>query len=427
MEHRLFGGAARRALGCLCAAFLAFVPPLIATAAPVDDASNQWVATWTASADRNNSIGNPQFFNAGTTIRQVVHVSVGGDRVRVRFTNEFGTAPVTIGPVHVALSAGGAKTMSNTDHTLTFAGKNTVTLYPGAPILSDPVDMTLAQFADLAISFYLPDATQAQTVHQLAVQTAYVSSGDNTAAPDQPSPEKWTNRFFLSGVIVDTHAVTPAVVTFGDSITDGALSTVDANHRWPDYLSMLLNAGSQRNSYAVINQGISGNRVVSDGSGVSALARYDRDTLSQGNVKWVIFLEGINDIGWPDTPLDQSGHIVSAEEIIAGYQQIIARTHLRGIKIMGGTLTPFKGALHDTVNGGYWSPRKEALRHAVNQWIRSSGAFDAVVDFDALVRQPGDPDMIQAQYDSGDHLHPNDAGYAAMAGAINLSLLRMGN
>jgi lysophospholipase L1-like esterase len=420
-------GAHRRVVGWLCTAFLALVPPVVATAQTNNDTSNQWVASWTASADRNNDIGNPQFFNSGSTIRQVVHLSVGGDRVRVRFTNEFGTAPVTIGPVHIALSAGGAKTSPNSDHVLTFGGKTTTTLYAGAPILSDPVNMNLAPFADVAISFFLPDATQAQTVHQLAVQTAYVSSGDNTAAPDQPSPQKWLNRFFLSGVVVDTNKVTPAVVTFGDSITDGYASTVDGNRRWPDDLSRLLNAGSQRNSYAVINQGISGNRVVSDGSGVSALARYDRDALSQGNVKWVIFLEGINDIGWPDTPLDQSGHIVSAEEIIAGYQQIIARTHLRGIKIMGGTLTPFKGALHDTVNGGYWSQRKEDIRHTVNNWIRSSGAFDAVVDFDAVTRDPRDHDMIRAEYDSGDHLHPNDAGYAAMANAVNLSLLRGSN
>jgi lysophospholipase L1-like esterase len=427
MEDRLLKGAARRATGWLCSAFLVFVPPLAASAQNANDASNQWVATWTASADRNNAIGNPQFFNPGTTIRQIVHVSVGGDRVRVRFTNEFGTAPVTIGPVHIALSAGDAKTVPNTDHALTFGGKSTVTLYAGAPILSDPVNMDLATFANVAVSLYLPDATQAQTVHQLAVQTAFVSNGENTAAPDQPSPQKWTNRFFLSGVLVDTHKVTPAVVTFGDSITDGALSTVDANHRWPDDLSQRLNAGSQRNSYAVMNQGISGNRVVSDGSGLSALARYDRDVLSQGNVAWVIFLEGINDIGWPDTPLDQSGHIVGADEIIAGYQQIIARTHLRGIKIMGGTLTPFKGALHDTVNGGYWSQRKEDIRHQVNNWIRTSGAFDAVIDFDAVMRDPANHDLLRAEYDSGDHLHPNDAGYVAMANAVNLSVLRAGN
>jgi lysophospholipase L1-like esterase len=423
MKVGLFKGAAVRASVSLCSLLLACVP-LVSMAQAKDDASNQWVATWTASADRNNSIGNPQNFNPGSTVRQIVHLSVGGDRVRVRFSNEFGTAPVTIGPVHIAMSAGGSKITSNSDRTLTFSGKPTVTLYAGAPILSDPIDMNVAPFADLAISFFLPDATQVQTVHQLAVQTAYVSSGDNTAAPDQPSPQMWLNRFFLSGVLVDTSKVTPAVVTFGDSITDGYASTVDKNRRWPDVLSARLNSGSQRNSYAVINQGISGNRVVSDGSGVSALARYDRDVLSQGNVKWVIFLEGINDIGWPDTPLDQSGHIVGADEIIAGYKQLIARTHLRGIKIMGGTLTPFKGALHDTVNGGYWSPRKEDIRHAVNNWIRTSGAFDAIVDFDAVVRDPAQHDSMLAAYDSGDHLHPNDAGYAAMAGAVNLSLLR---
>ncbi|VXC97018.1 Lipase (fragment) [Burkholderia sp. 8Y] len=226
----------------------------------------------------------------------------------------------------------------------------------------------------------------------------------------------------------DTDRPTPALVAFGDSITDGYASTVDANRRWPDNLSARLNSGGgPRRGYAVLNEAISGNRVLSDGAGVSALARYDRDVLSQSDVKWVIFLEGINDIGWPATALDPSAHLVTAEEIIDGYRQIIARTHLRGIKIMGGTLAPFRNALQGTVNQGYWTQQKEAVRQAVNQWIRTSGAFDAVVDFDAVVRDPAHPEDMQAVYDSGDHLHPNDAGYVAMANAIDLSWLLRGN
>ncbi|WP_248324693.1 MULTISPECIES: SGNH/GDSL hydrolase family protein [unclassified Caballeronia] len=427
MVDRFFTRASSRALAACSATLLMLVAPLASADRPDAEARDGWVATWTASPDRNNNITTPQNFPAATTIRQIEHVSVGGDRVRVRLSNEFGTAPVTVGPVHIALSAGGAKIAPNTDRTLTFGGKTTVTLYAGAPILSDPIEMRLAPLSDVAISFFLPDATPAYTVHQLAVQNAYVSSGDNTAAPDQPSPHKYTNRFFLSAILTDTDRPTRAVVTFGDSITDGFASTVDANRRWPDNLSARLNSAGPRRGYAVLNQGISGNRVVSDGAGVSALARYDRDVLSQSDVKWVVFLEGINDIGWPNTALDPSGRVVSAGEIIDGYRQIIARTHLRGIKIIGGTLTPFRNALQGTANEGYWTPQKEAIRHAVNHWIRTSGAFDAVVDFDAVLRDPAHPNDMQAVYDSGDHLHPNDAGYVAMANAIDLSLLLRGN
>ncbi|MDR5826688.1 SGNH/GDSL hydrolase family protein [Caballeronia sp. LP006] len=422
MSERLFFRAAGRAMALLCAAYFVLAAPNV-SASRGDGRDDGWISTWTASADRNNNLTTPQSFNASTTIRQVVHLSVGGDRVRVRLTNEFGTTPVTVGPVHIALSVGGAKIAPNSDRTLTFGGKTTVTLYAGAPILSDPVDIKLPPFADIAVSFFLPDATQAQTVHQLAVQNAYVSSGDNTATADQPSPQKYTNRFFLSGVLIDTDRDTPAVVTFGDSITDGYASTVDASRRWPDDLSQRLNGGSARRSYAVLNQGISGNRVIKDGSGISALARYDRDVLSQSNVKLVIFLEGINDIGWPQTVLDPTAGLVPAQDIIDGYKQIIARTHLRGIKIVGGTLTPFHNALQGTPNQGYWTQQKEAIRQTVNAWIRTSRAFDAVVDFDAVLRDPAHPIDIRAVYDSGDHLHPNDAGYAAMANAVDLSLL----
>lgn len=416
--------------------FARAVAPLLAVAALMSapasfahdqrdrDVSDGWLSTWTASADRNNNITTPQNFNAATTIRQIVHTSVGGNQVRVRLTNEFGQSPVTVGPVHIAVSAGGSKIYPNTDRTLTFGGKTSVTLYAGAPILSDPLDITVGPFANLAISLFLPQATKLETVHQLAVQNAYVSSGDNTAAPDQPSPKTYTNRFYLSGVLVNTRGRTDAIVAFGDSITDGYASTVDANRRWPDNLSQRLNSGQSRHATAILNEAISGNRVLSDGAGVSALARYDRDVLSQQGVKWVIMLEGINDIGWPGTALDPSAPQATAEGIIDGYRQIIARTHLRGIRIMGGTLTPFRNALQGTPNEGYYTSQKEAVRQAVNNWIRNSREFDAVVDFDAVIRDPAHPISMQARYDSGDHLHPNDAGYVAMANAIDLSVLR---
>ncbi|CAJ0816354.1 SGNH/GDSL hydrolase family protein [Ralstonia flaminis] len=394
---------------------------LTAPALHADDARDSgWVATWTASADRNNYATTPQSFPAATTIRQIVHSSVGGDQLRILLTNEFGTAPVSVGAVHVALSAGGAKIFPNTDRPVTFSGKTSATLAAGAPLISDPIDLPITPLADVAISLFLPNATKLETIHQLGNQTAYISSGDNTAAQDQPSSSTHTSRFYLSGLLVKARNNPRTVVAFGDSITDGAYSTIDANHRWPDYLSRRLNSHGPWGAFAVLNQGIAGNRILSDLAGVSALARFDRDVLSQSGVQWVVLLEGVNDIGYPGTSLEPTAPLVPASDIINGYRQLIARSHLRGIKVMGGTITPFKDAAYK----GYWSPQKESIRQTVNQWIRISGAFDAVVDFDAAVRDPANPAALLAAYDSGDHLHPNDAGYAAMANAINLSVLR---
>ena len=384
--------------------------------------NGRWVATWTASADRNIYPTAPKSFPAATTIRQIVHASVGGNQLRFRLSNEFGTAPVIVGPVHVALSAGGAKTFPNSDRPVTFGGKATTTLYAGAPLISDPIDLPIAPLSDVAITMFLPNATMLGTIHDYAAQTAYVSSGDNTASPDQPSPTPYTSRFYVSGLLVEAQNQPRTVVAFGDSITDGQNSTTDANKRWPDVLSRRLNSNGPWGAFAVLNQGIAGNRVLADLAGVSALARYDRDVLSLAGVQWVILLEGINDIGFPGGSLAPTSPPVTAEEIINGYKQIIVRSRQHGIKIMGGTLTPFKGS--EVPYPNYWSPEKEATRQAVNRWIRTSGAFDAVVDFDAAVRDPASPQNLLPAFDSGDRLHPNDAGYAAMANAINLSTLR---
>ncbi|KHK58213.1 hypothetical protein PI87_00140 [Ralstonia sp. A12] len=384
--------------------------------------NGRWVATWTASADRNIYPTAPKSFPAATTIRQIVHASVGGNQLRLRLSNEFGTAPVIVGPVHVALSAGGAKILPNSDRTVTFGGKASTTLHAGAPLISDPIDLPIAPLSDVAITLFLPNATTLGTIHDYAAQTAYVSSGDNTASPDQPSPTPYTSRFYVSGLLVEAQNQPRTVVAFGDSITDGQNSTTDANKRWPDVLSRRLNSNGPWGAFAVLNQGIAGNRVLADLAGVSALARYDRDVLSLPGVQWVILLEGINDIGFPGGSLAPTSPPVTAEEIINGYKQIIVRSRQHGIKIMGGTLTPFKGS--EVPYPNYWSPEKEATRQAVNRWIRTSGAFDAVVDFDAAVRDPASPQNLLPAFDSGDRLHPNDAGYAAMANAINLSTLR---
>ncbi len=384
--------------------------------------NGRWVATWTASADRNIYPTVPKSFPAAATIRQIVHTSVGGNQLRLRLSNEFGAGPVTVGPVHVALSSGGAKILPNSDRTVTFGGRTTTTLYAGAPLISDPIDLPIAPLSDVAISLFLPNATTLGTIHSYAAQTAYVSNGDNTAAPDQPSPTQYTSRFFLSGLLVKAHNQPRTVVAFGDSITDGQNSTTDANKRWPDALSRRLNSNGPWGAFAVLNQGIAGNRVLADLAGVSALARYDRDVLSLPSVQWVVLLEGINDIGFPGGSLAPNASPVPAEDIINGYKQIILRSRARGIKVMGGTLTPFKGSEAPYPN--YWSSQKETTRQAVNQWIRTSGAFDAVVDFDAALRDPANPQSLRPAFDSGDHLHPNDDGYAAMANAIHLPTLR---
>jgi len=405
-------------------ALIALAPP--ALHAGEDNQANgfngRWVATWTASADRNIYPTAPKSFPAATTIRQIVHTSVGGNQVRLRLSNEFGAAPVTVGPVHVALSAGGSNILPNTDRTVTFGGKTTATLLAGAPLISDPIDLPIAPLSDVAVSLFLPNATTLGTIHNYAAQTAYVSSGDTTAAPDQSSATRYTSRFYLSGLLVKAQNQPRTVVAFGDSITDGQNSTTDANKRWPDVLSRRLNSNGPWGAVAVLNQGIAGNRVLADLAGVSALARYDRDVLSLPDIQWVILLEGINDIGFPGGALAPTASPVPADDIINGYKQIIARSRQHGIKVMGGTLTPFKGS--EVPYPAYWSAAKESTRQAVNQWIRTSGAFDAVVDFDAAVRDPANPQSLLPAFDSGDHLHPNDAGYAAMANAVNLSTLR---
>jgi lysophospholipase L1-like esterase len=378
-----------------------------------------WVGTWSASpmaADAAPS--NPGFVNQ--TVRHIVHVSAAGSQVRVRLSNAYGTSPLLIGAAHVALQNAGASIVAGSDHALTFNAKPSITIPAGALALSDPIDFDVAAFADLAVSIYFPNTTGPVTWHSLGVQTTYISTpGDFTAATMMPVSTTQQSRFVLADVEVAASKKIGAVVTLGDSITDGYCSTPDANHRWPDYLSQRLNAKKGNNGMAVLNQGISGNRLLHDLVGPNSLARFDRDVLAQAGVTHVVVLEGINDIGIPGA-FGLPDQAVSADEIIAGLQQLIERAHVKELKIFGGTLTPFEGTLFP----GYYTPAGETKRQAVNAWIRSTADFDAVIDFDKAVQDPSHPTRLLPAYDCGDHLHPNDAGYKAMADFVNLKLFQ---
>lgn len=370
-----------------------------------------WVDAWTAPPDSAGPVLNAQ------TVRQIVRASVGGSEVRVRLSNLFGNAAVTLGPVHVALSAKGADTVPGSDHTLLFDSKPTVTIAKGASVLSDPVKMDVKALQSLAVSIYVPADKQdhASTIHGAGFATAYITdSGDATAAVRFPREENSGNRFFLTGVEVAGSSTKYTLVAFGDSITDGVGTKADANERWPDALAARLQADAKLSSIGVADAGISGNRILRDNSGPSALARFDRDALDQPGVRWIVLLEGINDIGGSGYAWKASDK-VSAKQVIDGMKALIARAHARHVKIYGATLTPYGGS-----GWPYHSAAGEATREQVNAWIRHSGAFDGVVDFDKVIRDPAAPERMLAAYDSGDHLHPNSTGYQAMANAVDL-------
>lgn len=356
------------------------------------------------------------------TIREIVRTSIGGDTVRVRLSNAYGKAEVEIGAARIALRAKGSGTVPGSDRGLTFSGRTMVSIPPDALVLSDPVKLSAPADGDFAISLFLPKATTGAGIHYSAQQTSYVGPGDLTASHSFSETATITSWVFLAGVDVLAPESAAAVAAFGDSITDGTLSTVDANCRWPDILSDRLLARRGGKKIGVLNAGISGNRILHEPSknvrfGVNALARFDRDVLAQPGVKYVIVLEGINDLGHAGTSAPVS-ETVSAEDIIAGMKQMIERAHEKGIKVFVATLTPFEG----TRFPGYFTPEKEAKRKAVNEWIRTGKGFDGVIDFDKAARDPNQPDRMLPAYNSGDGLHPGDAGYKAMGEAINLSL-----
>ncbi len=373
-----------------------------------------WVGTWSTSPMLAEDAFDVHPFSS-VTLREVVHVSVGGSQLRVRFTNAYGTDPLTISDARVALSAGNAEIQPGIDSAITFGGATTVNIPPGAELFSDPVALAVPALSDLAVSFYLPSQVmRAETFHSFADQDNFLANGEVSTAQDLPGAAKVSSWYFLDGIDVSAVAGSRAIVALGDSITDGAYSTPNGNRRWPDDLAARLNQDPGLKNVSVLNEGIGGNRVLNEGWGPAALSRIDRDVLAQSGVRFVIVLESINDIGrlqHLQTPWDD----ITAQQLEMGLKQIADDAHEHGIKAIGATLTPYGGA-------DYYCDKGEQVREAVNDWIRTSGAFDAVADFDKATRDPQNPNRFNPAYDSGDHLHPKDAGYQAMANAIDLVL-----
>ena len=383
--------------------------------------ADNWVATWTTALVARPAVLPPPAPNAAPvippaltpnnqTLREIVRTSIAGMRARVVFANTFGTAPVSIGGASLALHDKDWDIVASSLRKLTVNGASSFRIPAGAVLLSDPIDLQVPARTELAIDVFIPDdlgsGTSPITMHAGANQTSYVTAGNHVGEAAFGGGAITRSWFLISRVEVVAAPRAGAIAAFGDSITDGTRSTPDTNNRWPDHLARRLPPG-----FAVMNVAIAGNRVLNEGNfnaGINALARFDRDVLAQPGVTHVVVMEGINDIGAANAAVD---------ELIAAHKQMVERAHVRGLKIYGATLTPYEGA-------AYFTPEGEAKRKALNQWIRTSGVYDAVIDFEAVVRDPAAPTKIKAEFDSGDHLHPNDAGYKAMGESIDLSLFK---
>lgn len=385
-----------------------------------------WITTWAAtpaprwSDDLPAPFGVPEVLE-NQTVRQVARISAGGNSVRVVLSNAFGTKPLTIGAGSVGIA--GKDGSVDQAKPLTWGGKSSVVVPAGAPILSDPVELSAKALSEVSVSIFLPKKTALSSVHWDGVQTAYISGpGDFTSDATFKADSTLKSRLFLSDILVDAAPDSQAIVFFGDSITDGNCSTPDANNRWPDHIATRLQEANR--NVAVVNEAFSGNRVLTDGMGVNALARFDSDVLSHPQVSTVVLMMGINDIGWPgENAITPEDKIPTAEDIITGYKQLIDRANAHGVRIVAATLTPFADTFKGLPTEGYYTPEKEKIRVAVNEWIRTGGGFDGVIDFDKVMEDPARPGYIRDDYDCGDNLHPNDAGYKAMAEAVNLELL----
>ena len=393
--------------GLFCAVIFYCAQPVVA--APQQD--GHWVGTWGTSPQLTEPRNLPPPPGlTSNTLRQIVQVSIGGEKLRVRFSNAFGTNAVTMSSVHLALSAGGGTIKTNSDQALTFQGERSVMIPAGESMFSDAFDFNLTPLSDLAVTIYFEGTSGNVTGHPGSRSTSYLQPGNAVSATDLPTAARTQHWYILNGIDVDAETSSAAVVTLGDSITDGRGSGTDKNDRWPDELAGRLQADKDTANIAVLNEGIGGNCVLHGGLGPTAVSRFERDVLSQSGVRWLILLEGVNDIG--------GSHDASvATNLMNAYKTMIGQAHAQQLRVYGGTILPFGGSFYD-------GPAHEAAREAVNNWIRNSGKFDAVIDFDAALRDPQNPSHLRQAADSGDHLHPNENGYKMMAEAIDLKLFR---
>ena len=390
-------------------------------ASPATSSGPVWVASWGSS----QQIPEPQnALPAGdlkdATVRQIVHLSVGGSVLRVHLSNAFGTAALHFTSVHAAHAVSPASSAIDaaSDHALTFAGTPDVTIPPGAEIVSDPLAMAVAPLSDLAVTFHLDAPPERETGHPGSRATTYLVHGDAVSAADLTDAQHVDHWYQVTGIDVQAGPGAAAVVVLGDSITDGHGATTNGNDRWTDVLATRLQGTAETRAIGVSNQGIGGNHLLTDGLGPNALARFDRDVLAPAGVKWVIVFEGVNDLGGlaREGEVSQPEHAAFVKQVIAAYEQLIMRAHAHGLRVYGATITPYVGSEYY-----HPGPLSEADRQTVNAWIRAAGHFDATIDFDAVVRDPLHPERLLPAYDCGDHLHPSPAGYRAMAAAIPLA------
>jgi lysophospholipase L1-like esterase len=388
--------------------------------APLSEAqaADLWVASWGAAPAGPPPSASTMTLS-GQTLRLIVHASVAGSRARIRISNEMGGTPLTIGAARIALRSSGAVTVTGSDRQLFFGGRSAATIAAGAAVFSDGANFNVPPFSDLAVSLYLPGSVRVTTLHNVALQTSYVSTaGDRSALQSLPVSRTIATWPFLCEVDVSgTYSglsASSSVVALGDSITDGQASTANANRRWPDMLArrLQLELGVSGN-IGVANRGISANSLLKDYpeamlAGQKALARFDRDVLGTSGVRWLIVLIGINDIVY-----SSGSNPIPASSLISGHQQLVSRARARGIRAIGATLTPFEGH-------AYYTAARENVRKGLNAWIRGAGNYDAVADFDLALRDPARATRLRATYDSGDHLHPNAAGYQALAQAVRI-------
>ena len=376
--------------------------------------TNEWVGTWTTSPQlveqRNNP---PEPGLSSNTLRQVVHVSIGGESLRVKFSNEFSTSPVTMHTVHIAVSAGGDSIETNTDQELSFYGKPEVTIKPGVAIMSDPFHFVLKPLSNVTITIYFGDTSPDVTGHPGSRTTSYILPGNEVSAMNLPGAVQTDHWYIINGIDV-VASRSAAVVVLGNSITDGRGSGTNKQNRWPDELARRLQENHDTREVAVLNAGIGGNCVTRNCLGPSALSRFNRDVLGQAKVRWLIILEGINDIGGSR---ESEGAAKIADNLISAYKQMIDSAHAKGIRVYGATITPFGGSFYD-------SPDHETASKIVNEWIRTSGQFDAVIDLDKALSDPENPLHLLPAADSGDHLHPSEKGHRMMAEAVDLKLFK---